>query len=236
MGRWEAGGTEGSAQRFGRGVDLRFALSGAALLAIVAGLHVLVPSLTAAAPALALFNRLARSSTFDNDTRRKIFDDVRVMPGSSISDIAERVGVSHSTASYHLDKLVGFKLLTSTADGNKMRYFVDGGVFTDEERRTLAALNNAETRRVLSAISRNNMTYRAELTNLLGVSPPTVSWHLERLVGAGLIAEQRAGRHRQLFTDRRRLEKHLRSILSKVADTSYDTQGLRDLLQDITVA
>ncbi|MHB8604815.1 MAG: helix-turn-helix domain-containing protein, partial [Thermoplasmatota archaeon] len=74
--------------------------------------------------ALPLYNRLNRNASLDNDTRRRIFDYVKNMPGSCIADIAERVGVSHSTASYHLDKLCSFQLLTSTADGNKVRFFI----------------------------------------------------------------------------------------------------------------
>lgn len=205
-------------------------VTAAAVAASLALAH-LAPEL-ALAPGLVLFNRLNRAGSFENDTRRRIFERVRMMPGSSIADIATNVGVSHSTASYHLDKLLGFNLVTSTTDGNKVRYFVNGGVFTDEERRIVAALDHAETRRVLAMVVKNPMCYRAELTTLLGVSPPTVSWHLERLVGAKLVSEQRVGRHRQLFADRRRVERSLRIILDKLKGSDYDTKGLVDLLQE----
>lgn len=181
--------------------------------------------------ALPLYNRLNRSATFDNETRRRIFDYVKNMPGACIADIATQVGVSHSTASYHLDKLCGFSLLTSTTDGNKVRFFVNGGTFTEEERRTLAVLDNPETRRVLATIVKHPWCYRAELTTLLGVSSPTVNWHLERLASAGLVAENRNGRNRFLFSEKGRLGALLTTLLAKLAETGYDPSGLKVLLE-----
>ncbi|HVL47499.1 MAG TPA: helix-turn-helix domain-containing protein [Candidatus Thermoplasmatota archaeon] len=185
----------------------------------------------AAGAGLALYNRLNRSATFDNETRRRIFDQVRALPGVCIADIASSVGVSHSTASYHLDKLVEFSLVTSTIDGNKVRFFVNGGAFTEEERRMLAVLDNAETRRVLDAIVKNPWCYRAELTALLGVSSPTVNWHLDRLEAAGLVIENKTGRNRFLYADKRRLNDWLATLLKKLRETTYDATGLEALLE-----
>lgn len=102
------------------------ALAGAAV-----GLVWLGEAWGASAAGMLLYNRLSRNTTFDNDTRRRIFDFVKTMPGSCIADIAGNAGVSHSTASYHLDKLLAFSLLTSTVDGNKVRFFINGGAFTE---------------------------------------------------------------------------------------------------------
>jgi predicted transcriptional regulator len=187
--------------------------------------------LASAFACLPLYNRVRPEGSFDNDTRRRIFDHVRTRPGQSIAEIASTVGVSHSTASYHLDRLLEFNLLASTQDGNKMRFFVNGGMFTEEERRILAALSNVETRRVLGTILANPGSYRAELTQLLGVSSPTVNWHLARLLGASLVAEEQRGRNRYLFADANRLRGVFRTLASKVGGTEYDGAGIGDLLQ-----
>ena len=183
------------------------------------------------AGALALYNRVQRDGSFENETRRRIFDQVRSRPGQSISEIASTVGVSHSTASYHLERLLEFNLLASTQDGNKMRFFVNGGLFTEEERRILAALSNSETRRVLATLLAHPGSYRAELTTLLGVSSPTVNWHLTRLLSAGLVVEEPRGRNRYLFADPHRLRAVFAALVAKVGGTQYDEAGLRDLLR-----
>ena len=206
------------------------ALAGCGLAAALACW--LWPALAPLAPALAavpLYNRVQREGSFENDTRRRIFDSVRVRPGQSIAEIAQQVGVSHSTASYHLERLVEFNLLASTQDGNKMRFFVNGGTFTEEERRVLSALSNAETRRALAAVLAHPGCYRAELTVVLGVSSPTVNWHLARLLATGLVTEDHRGRNRYLFADRARLGRLLGALAAKVDGTEYDGRGIEAL-------
>lgn len=198
----------------------------------VAAVCWLWPALVPAASvvgALPLYNRVQREGSFENDTRRRIFDTVRARPGQSIAEIATTVGVSHSTASYHLERLLEFNLLASTQDGNKMRFFVNGGTFTEEERRVLAALSNGETRRVLAVILANPGSYRAELTGILSVSSPTVNWHLARLVAAGLVTEDHRGRNRYLFADPVRLGRVFDILRDKVSGTDYDEAGIEEL-------
>lgn len=187
-------------------------------------------SLAPALAPLAMYNRVRPEGSFENDTRRRIFDHVRMRPGRSIAEIATTVGVSHSTASYHLERLLEFNLLASTQDGNKMRFFVNGGMFTEEERRILAALSNAETRRVLATILAHPGCYRAELTTILKVSSPTVNWHLARLLACGLVAEQQRGRNRYLFADRDKARGTLRTLKVKLSGTEFDASGIGDLL------
>ena len=185
-------------------------------------------------PALGLFamyNRVKAEGSFENGTRRRIFDVVRARPGQSIAEISAAVGVSHSTASYHLDRLLEFSLLAATQDGNKTRFFVNGGAYTEEERRVLTALSNAETRRVLAVLLAHPGSYRAELTALLGVSSPTVNWHLARLLAASLVHEEHRGRNRYLFADPARLRVAFETLSSKVRGTNYDEGGLQELLR-----
>lgn len=188
--------------------------------------------IAALAPAvLPLYSRVRVGGSLDNDTRRRIFDQVKALPGQSIAEIAGTVGVSHSTASYHLDRLLEFSLLASTQDGNKTRFFANGGAFTEEERRVLAALSNAQTRRALVAILASPGSYRAELTTTLQVSSPTINWHLRRLLGAGLVAEERRGRSRHLLADRERLRAAFTTLSEKVRGTEFDGAGLAELLR-----
>ena len=166
-----------------------------------------------------------RRSGLEQDTRLKILEKAKRMPGLSIAEISALASISHSTASYHLGRLLESGMLASTPDGNKVRFFASG-TLTEEDRRVLAALQNDETCRVLTAIAQNPQCYRAELTALLCVSAPTVNWHLKRLVGCGLVSEIPLGRNRYLFADKTKLQQAFGSLLGKLAETEYDTAGL----------
>ncbi len=225
-----AGAAVGAAVLLPSIVPVTFAslADGAVATSFVAGLKLL--SLGGVLP---LYNRLSKASTFENDTRKRIFDHVEEMPGACIADVAGKVGVSHSTASYHLDKLNEFNLITSTQDGNKVRFFVKGGAFSEDERLSLSALENAETRRVLCTIIAHPMSYRAELTELLGVSSPTVNWHLDRLTRAALVSETRSGRNRYLQAERGRVTRILSGLLSKLETTGKNTDGIETVLREV---
>jgi DNA-binding transcriptional ArsR family regulator len=104
-------------------------------------------------------------------------------------------------------------------------------MFTEEERRVLAALSNGETRKVLAAVLTRPGCYRAELTQLLAVSSPTVNWHLARLLGSGLVTEEPRGRNRYLFADARRLRDVFGALQGKVRGSQYDEAGLAELMR-----
>lgn len=221
----------GTGSGLGRQLFALAATGAAGATAIALGLTPTEASWVPAIGFLALYNRVKPEGSFENDTRRRIFDQVRNRPGQSIAEIAITVGVSHSTASYHLERLLEFDLLASTPDGNKMRFFVNGGLFTEEERRILSALSNPETRKVLAAIVANPGCYRAELTALLRVSSPTVNWHLARLLGAQLVVEEHRGRNRYLFGDAARLRAMFKGLGAKFEGTDYERSGIEELLR-----
>lgn len=165
---------------------------------------------------VALFTRIHRHSELENGTRKGIFDAVCVQPGMGVHAIASLAGVSYSTACYHLERLVAAGMLVMTPDGNKLRYYKNGGAFTEAERKILPLLKNAEASRVLDEIAAKPGTYRAELAERLGVTPTTINWHLKRLRDAGLVDEVRRGRNAFLYARFDALRESLAGLAAKV--------------------
>lgn len=189
-------------------------LDGRALLAastLVLGALMLGP--------LALYSKIRRDATLDNDTRRSVFEAVVATPGLSIQEVARRASISHSTAAYHLDRLSGAGLVVATGDGNKVRYYRNGGRFTEQERRLLPCLETPETVRVLETVVQRPWTYRAEVASLLAVTATTVNWHLKRLFAAGVLTEVREGRSAYLFVDRAALAQACAGLHEKAPDS-----------------
>src|SRR5581483_9308958 len=139
----------------------------------------------------ALYHRIRPHATLENDTRKAIFEAVCKCPGLGVHVIAERAGVSYSTATYHLERLVAAGMIVMTPDGNKLCYYQNGGAFTETERKILPLVKNDEAARLLEAILDSPGTYRAALAQRLDVTATTINWHLRRLREAGLIEETR---------------------------------------------
>lgn len=183
-------------------------------------------SLVAALAAILLYHRLRGNETLTNATRKTIYDVVLASPGLCIQDIASQSRVSHSTAAYHLDRLLGARMVVAEDDGNRIRYYKNGGRFTPEERAAVPILQSGETVRVLEAILDKPWTYRSELAIRLGVTPTTINWHLKRLFEAGFVLESREGRNGYLYADASRLRTLLAPLREKLsAEGGHDLSG-----------
>lgn len=82
-----------------------------------------------------------------------------------------------------------------------------------ELREYYKALSDAARLRILEQLSHRELTV-SELARGLRMSQPLVSWHLRRLVRAGLIKMQRDGREVRCSLDRSRLHEYEREFAS----------------------
>lgn len=149
--------------------------------------------------ALLLYHRIRPNAALENETRKLIFDSVCQQPGLGVHEISRIAGVSYSTATYHLERLIGAGMIVMTPDGNKLCYYKNGGAFSENERRILPLFKNEEALKLFEAILDAPGTYRAALAEKLGVTATTINWHLRRLRDAGLVDEMRSGRSAHLY-------------------------------------
>lgn len=172
-----------------------------------------------AAGALALFalyHLIRKSAILKNKVRSTIAEHVLRQPGSTITEIAQAVGVTHQTASYHLRLLQEHGLVLGVERGNKRLYFRNDGSFNQEERRYVAVLRDAESMRVLNLIRANPWIMKNEAAAALGVSRNTLNWHLQKLISAGLVSEARENGYCFLFCNRKASDELLGVVQQKV--------------------
>jgi DNA-binding transcriptional ArsR family regulator len=154
---------------------------------------------------MALYHRIRSNHTLNNKTRQMVYDAVVKGPGIGVNDAAKAADCSYSTAAYHLERLVEERLLVASEDGRRARYFKNGGAFSQAEREFVPVLQSKEAMAVLQVIVENPWCYRAEVAQKLGVSGPTVNWHLKKLMGVGVVKEMREGRVSYLYADKKSL-------------------------------
>lgn len=151
-----------------------------------------------------LYHRLAGARTLESATRKRIYDVVCARPGAGVAEVAMKGGVSYSTATYHLDRLVQAGMLVETNEGGRVRWFKNGG-FNEQDRKLVPIVENPEVMRILDIVRQNPGTYRAAIADTLNVTTTTVNWHLKRLLAEGLVREERRGRNAFLYADEQRL-------------------------------
>lgn len=129
----------------------------------------------------------------DSDARRAIFEQVRDRPGIHLRAIHRATGLSFGQLLHHLHRLTANGDLAVRKDGRFSRYFIAGS-FPMTSKRVLGILRHEVPRKVVvMLICRPDLPHAALLEHL-GVSPSTLSFHLGRMVEAGVLTRTPHGR------------------------------------------
>lgn len=150
---------------------------------------------------ISMYRRVKKSKALDNDVRNAIFKYVESNPGATITEIAEGVGVSHSTATYHIKILTEFDLISKRRDGNSLHIFPSDAGLGSKEALLLSYMRDRETREIIRSVYANPWTYPSELARSLDMSRSSAQWHLEKLEDSGIVNVVRDGKFSYLYID-----------------------------------
>jgi predicted transcriptional regulator len=143
--------------------------------------------------AVPLYARVAPSELLDNDVRRRVHAHLQAQPGSDVKDTAAAVGVSWSTAAYHLHRLEREGLLLSRRAGRSKRFFLNG-VQGTARAEAIGALRNPTSMAIAQLVARQPGLMQKEIGAELHLPASTVSWHMRRLRQLGVVREERRWR------------------------------------------
>lgn len=124
--------------------------------------------------------------------RARLLALVRAHPGTHLRGIERLSGLPLGQVLYHLDRLERMSLIASSRDGGFRRYFATGDI-ARSEKKYLAALRHEVPMRILLEILGEPRLTHKELQARLGVAGSTVSFHLQRLLAAGVLKRERVG-------------------------------------------
>jgi predicted transcriptional regulator len=125
--------------------------------------------------------------------RQKLFTLISECPGIHFRDAQRRTESSTGNLTYHLDCLVKAGLLTSVRDGKYLRYYA----FTEksaEEKRILEIARRKTDRHILLLLLQNETNTNEELSEILNLSPSTISWHIKKLIETNILSVKVEGR------------------------------------------
>jgi predicted transcriptional regulator len=97
----------------------------------------------------------------------------------------------------------------------EIRYFLNEGTYGEKEKAVLAALKNEKHRRIISEILNCDRITHETLAGKIGVSAPTINWHIRHLKEEGIVRADTNGRHTEYSINRgyRELLHNLRTDL-----------------------
>jgi predicted transcriptional regulator len=131
---------------------------------------------------------------FELETRKKIYDQIKKSPGIHFRELQRRLDLVVGNLQYHLHYLGKRNLIKASSDGDYVRYFAKDRSLNENEKKILSFLRRSTCRHILIQLLNNPNLNNKELSQAVGLSPSTISWTLNKLVGAGIIERIKIGR------------------------------------------
>jgi predicted transcriptional regulator len=136
-------------------------------------------------------NRMDDALSLEN--RRRIFHYIRDNPGTHVREMERGLDMQPGLLSYHLDYLEKRQLIRSEDDGHRKMFFPIEG-FIMQDRKMVGVLRQESPRRILIHLLIYGPTSFQDLQSSLGVAKSTLSYHLGRMVGRGIILSSKRER------------------------------------------
>ncbi|MDD3071063.1 MAG: winged helix-turn-helix transcriptional regulator [Methanoculleus horonobensis] len=137
------------------------------------------------------YRRIAKRAALEHETRTAIYDHIRAHPGIRLGTLAEDLGINRGTLRYHLGKLQEFGMIATAAVGGQTGYFENRQKYSALEEKVLIHLKNPNTREILFTLLESPGASRPELAERLGITASSISWHLRRLKGDGVVLREK---------------------------------------------
>jgi predicted transcriptional regulator len=134
------------------------------------------------------------------DVRKRIYDTIEASPGLHFREIQRRTGLAVGSLQYHLDYLQKHHILRTQTEGKFVRYYsvrgqsVETHPQTQIGQQTMAFLRHASTRKIILFLLTEKRANNERIAEEILLSPSTTSWHLDKLVEAGVLQRAREGR------------------------------------------
>ncbi len=163
----------------------------------------------------------------DVAVRKRLFDFILSSPGCHMREIQRRLGIPLGTLEYHLKYLVEREYLSVREEGGYKRYY-PVGTMRGVDKGILSLLRQDIPRRIVMHLLLHPGSKFGELAAKFDVAPSTLSFHLAKLLRAGLVSRTRFGRESTYRVENehevaRVLIAHRRSFLDALVDSFVGT-------------
>ena len=135
-------------------------------------------------------NTIAKSGM----TRRGVvYEYIRAHPGAHVRGVANDLHLATGDLQYHLFWLEKHGLVKTRRVGF-YRCVYPTMVFQERHEVLLGVLTQETPREILLSLLHDPAVTQGSLARSLAHSQPTISWHLERMMRAGLVSKKKTGR------------------------------------------
>ncbi|MEA1906064.1 MAG: winged helix-turn-helix transcriptional regulator [Euryarchaeota archaeon] len=148
----------------------------------------------------AILSRIKRF--IENQNRQSIFKYISDNPCTTTAEMSRNLGINRGTLRYHLMMLKKRVRVIPYKTCGRIHYFLNESIYGEKEKAALAALKNDKHRRIILEILSSGQITHETLAERIGVSAPTINWHIRHLKEQGIVRADTDGRYTAYSIDR----------------------------------
>ena len=134
-----------------------------------------------------------KEEALELEARRRIYEYILATPGTHLRGVHRAVALPFGQVLYHLNYLEKLELVVVKKDGKFSRYFVRN-LIGRREKEVISVLRHEVPRTVSILLLFYKELSHKQILEHVEVSPSTLSFHLAKMVGAGVVGREQRGR------------------------------------------
>ena len=140
-------------------------------------------------------HEITETNTKVHTKGRIIIDFITKNPGIRYRELLRLTGFSNGSLAYHLSVLEEIKAIQVCKQKKcKMtRYYSANTSF--KELQIIGCIKQQTAQKIIAFILKKNLCTFTEILHCIGKARSTLSWHLKRLVGAGIVESTHRGKY-----------------------------------------
>lgn len=164
--------------------------------------------------------------------RERVLAAVRRFPGIHFRGIVRELDTSTALVRYHIQHLLEQEDIRQVQVGGYTRYFPieEFRELTDEEKKMLNVLRQEKPLEIVLELLEFGSMQHKDLHELIGGSKGTLTYHLNKLVDAGVVRRVRSGEERGFHLED---PEHVRELLTRYEPESDILDHVHDLWEDL---
>ncbi|MCK9579998.1 MAG: winged helix-turn-helix transcriptional regulator [Methanoregula sp.] len=140
------------------------------------------------------FRIISTKTVLEEPTRARIFNAIKEDPGIHFNALRHLIDINRGTLRYHLAILILTKKITCVRDGIFSRYLPKEFEISRNDTIVVCRFRSGPDRAMLTYLINHPNATQQEIGSAIGISPPVISWRVQRLLHEGIVNIDRQGR------------------------------------------
>jgi len=155
--------------------------------------------------------------------REKIYRTISKNPGLHFRELQRRTDLATGSLQYHLEYLTKKHFVKIAKQGKFVRYYNTRGEQFGEDETLMNLLRQESLRKIVLFLFTKKSATNPTIAAAIGLSPSTISWHLNKLVSNDVVSVRKRLRKKYFFLTnpektRLMLTQHKTSFLDSLVD------------------